>query len=119
MKKILPRLFFMRRTIVTLSCGFLALAVGLLVTLAPAPDTTARELPDCVGQFTTAVEWGNGGNCGAATQDLFDKVVALAEQTCGTANVCNAALVITTGCHNSSPVMVDGKLQHGCLGIPW
>ncbi len=104
----------MRKKLFTSSLGLVALiALVAAVVAVYSPEVTARPPCECCGSFLTAEAWGNGSTCGAATQDLYNQVFALAEGRCGNGNVCNAGLVITAACHGN-PVMVDGKLTHGC-----
>ena len=100
----------------TVTVGALVL-IGASILRSPA---FAKPPPPCNGSFQTAVDWGHGANCAAATRDLFDKVFAAARMTCGMSGVCDQMLIITANCHDTPPEMggqgkeVDGFLQHGC-----
>ena len=62
----------------TVTVGALVL-IGASILRSPA---FAKPPPPCNGSFQTAVDWGHGANCAAATRDLFDKVFAAARMTC-------------------------------------
>lgn len=97
------------------------LAVLVLIGASvPRLQVIAKPPPPCNGSFQTAEMWGHGANCAEATRDLFDRVYAAAQMTCGMSGVCDQELVITANCHDTPPNMggvgkeVDGFLRYGC-----
>lgn len=104
-----------RKTVPSTTRIALALTATLVVVWSLAPAVQARPLCECMGSYETPVTWGLGPTCSEAYLDLWNRTFALAQQTCGLENPCDAALVITTSCNGSGcAAMVEGKMLHGC-----
>jgi len=108
--------------------GLSAPAVG--VTENPEPGTVGDELgtvpkPLEMGQcitcetgYQTAIHWGTGSDCAAATSDLNTQLRATAAAACDSVGAnfyCQFQTVITGQCtQKPGYVIVDGYANHGC-----
>jgi hypothetical protein len=105
-----------------------SLALLLLVTAAlgsaPAAHATLYG-PYCPSGYfysNTATYWGTGATCGDADSDLRSQAQAEAAADCPDYGYCQASLVVTGACHQTSSnpdeYMEDGHLQFKCVVCP-
>lgn len=109
--------------------GLSAPAVG--ATESSGPDVVRDELgtvPEplkmgecitCETGYQTAIHWGTGSDCAAATADLDSQLRDAAASACDSAGgnfYCQFQVVITQQCtQKPGYVIVDGYANHGCL----
>jgi hypothetical protein len=92
-----------------------ALAVALCVgTFVGAPDLEAAPPWYCSTYINSPVDWGNGADCAAATANLNAQLNAYADDYCFPDGTSSRQIIITTACHGSNPVMVDGYIRFRC-----
>ena len=110
----------MRKILIGFGC--LCLVAVFALTLAP-PRASAAPPYLCSNSSNTAVRWGKGATCEAATQDLRDQLYPLVNSACSQApfsGSCGSSLVITGACRDYSGggKVVDGYMSYRCRFYP-
>ena len=76
---------------------------------------------NCSGNYWTAINWGMGGSCSLAFQDLsaqLDQEAMAFCQSIGKDFDCSSSVTVTTPCHyTGGQYQVDGKLSFGCASF--
>lgn len=91
-----------------------AAAAGALVAV---PTSDAAPPWFCSSYINSPMFWGSGVDCTAATANLSSQANTYVDQDCYPDGTCSRQLIVTTGCHGSNPVMIDGYMRYRCKAL--